>query len=183
MSIATTYMKPFGDRLALWPKSMVYVLSLYAKARLDGRNLTVLPHARSLYELNDKNVVTMPEGLQCDLPFADIVAGSGQIGLPEDPTSVQLKLRLQLEMNDRAKLLMDCLGVVNFDGGLQALVSKDVDDVAGSAFMASRHETDSPTYRWLNRRQLFGVGRTQVLTEKKSRARELELTFDLYASA
>jgi hypothetical protein len=171
---------PWGDRTYLLPKDMGYVLSLYLKAVVNGRYLTVQPHSRGLSHLFDEVVVTTPDGLRCDVPIGDVTGGTGEIGSPDDPSSIALQLRLQLTLNRTEKLLMDCTGVANFYGGRAAL-SLEPDLLAGSAFIATRHETDSPTFRWFNRRQLFGMGRVQGIAG--SRPRELEFSFDLYAGA
>jgi Protein of unknown function (DUF3237) len=180
-AISTDWVKPWGDRTNLWPKSMVYALSLDVKASFEGRYLTFLPGTGSLYHVRDLSAFVTPEGLECDLPAGDVVTGTGRIGTPEDPSSVQLEAKLHLGLNDGANLLMDCLGVVNFVGGMRAFLSPRVEALSATCFLASRHETDSPTFRWLNRRQLFGVGRAEVA--KRSQLRELQFTFDLYASA
>lgn len=180
-AVASGLVGPWGDRTYLLPKEMAYVLSLYMKVEINGRYLTVLGQEGALSHLFGKTVVTMPEGLRCDLPTGQLASGDGEIGTPDDPTSVALQLRLHLTLNGAENLLMDCLGVVNFDGGLPAFRSLPADLLAGTAFIASRHETDSPRFRWFNRRQLFGVGRLRGLAGSKPR--ELELSFDLYASA
>ncbi len=172
---------PWGDRTYLLPKSMVYVLSLYLRAEVNGRFLTVCADDGVLSHLFGDSVVTMPEGLRCDLPVGDLTGGTGEIGASDDPSSVALQLRLQLVLNGTENLLMDCLGVVNFHGGPAAFRSLSTQELSGPAFIASRHETDSPTFRWFNRRQLFGVGRAQGLPS--SEPRRLEFSFDLYAGA
>jgi len=172
---------PWGDRTYLLPKAMGYVLSLYARATVSGSYLTVAPQAEALRHLLGDKEVTMPEGLRCDLPVGDLVGGSGEIGSPIDPTSGALRLQLQIDLNRSEKLLMDCRGVINFEGGMAAFQTLSPGALAGRAFVATRHQTDSPTFRWFNRRQLFGVGRVRGV--KGSKPRELELSFDIYASA
>ena len=107
---------PWGDRTYLLPKAMGYVLSLYARATVSGSYLTVAPQAEALRHLLGDKEVTMPEGLRCDLPVGDLVGGSGEIGSPIDPTSGALRLQLQIDLNRSEKLLMDCRGVINFEG-------------------------------------------------------------------
>ena len=172
---------PWGDRTYLLPKDMVYVLSLYLRAQLNDRYLAVCADDDVLLQVFGDTVVTMPEGLRCDLPVGDLIGGTGEIGTPDNPHSTALQLRLQLVLNGTENLLMDCLGVVNFDGGPGALRWGRAQSLTGSAFLASRHETDSPTFRWFNRRQLFGVGRVRGV--EGSEPRQLELSFDLYAGA
>lgn len=178
---AKQLVQSWGDRTALLPKSMLYVLSLCARVQIGGRYLTVLAGKGALYHVFDDRVVTMPEGLRCDLPTGDLVGGTGELGSADDPASQALKLRLQLALKPNERLLMECLGVINMEGGMSALRSLPAAELAGSAFVATRHETDSSTFRWFNRRQLFGVGRAQGAPG--SRPRELDLSFDLYASA
>ncbi|HVZ88520.1 MAG TPA: hypothetical protein VHG72_16225 [Polyangia bacterium] len=172
---------PWGDRTYLLPKSMAYVLSLYLRAEINGRYLTVRSQDSALWQLFGESVVTMPEGLRCDLPTGDLAGGTGEVGTPDDPTSVALELRLQLQLNQTEKLLLSGLGVVNFDGGLGVFRSSPAELLTGRAFIATRHETDSPTFRWFNRRQLFGFGLVRGVPDSKPR--EIEISFDLYASA
>jgi len=179
---ATDWVQPWGDRTTLWPKRMAYAVSLHTTARFAGRNLTVSAEDGALYHVHDKTVLTTPDGLRCDLPAGDITAGTGRIGTPDDAKSVHLELRLQMRLTDRSNLLINCRGVVGFDGGLNAFFSSNVESLRGSSFIATSHETDSPTFRWLNRRQLFGVGRIEV-SKPSASGGELELGFDLYAAA
>lgn len=171
----------WGDRSYLLPKDMVYVLSLNLRAQINGQYLQVLSAEDGLDHIFGDTVVTMPEGVRCDLPVGKVAGGQGQIGTAEDPTSVALELRLRLLLNGTEMLHVECAGVANFYGGLQAFRSVTPELLAGNAFIATRHETDSATFRWFNRRQLFGIGRMEGI--KGSEPRELQLSFDLYASA
>jgi hypothetical protein len=170
----------WGDRTELLPKEMGYVLSLYLRVQVNDRYLTVVPQKRALHHLFKDTVVTMPEGLRCDLPVGDLASGAGEIGSPDDPSSVALQLRLRAMLHGGENLLLDCVGVVNFAGGLSAFRSSPAKSLVGSAFISTRHETESPTYRWFTRRQLFGIGRVRGVG---SAPKELDFSFDLYASA
>jgi len=182
MSAATSgLIGPWGDRTYFLPKEMVYVLSLYMRAEVNGRYLSVSADDGALSHLFGDTVVTMPEGLRCDLPSGDLAGGTGEIGAPDDPSSTALQLRLQLVLNGTDNLLMECTGVLDLNGGPSALGLLPTAALSGSAFVATRHETDSPTFRWFNRRQLFGVGRVRGLESSESRG--VELSFDLYAGA
>jgi hypothetical protein len=64
--------------------------------------------------------------------------------------------------------------VLGFDGGAAAFHGGLLPRVTGSAFITTRQETASASFRWLNRHQLFGVGRVA------GGGQELELSFDLY---
>jgi hypothetical protein len=172
---------PWGDRTYLLPKEMGYVMSLYARATANGSYLMVAPQDGALRHLFGDREVTMPDGLRCDLPVGDLANGSGEIGSTVNPASAALRLQLQIDLNAAEKLLMDCRGVVNFDGGPEAFRTLRAGALTGRAFLATRHQTDSPTFRWFNRRQLFGIGRVRGV--KGTLPRELEFSFDFYASA
>src|SRR6185295_5400543 len=105
---------PWGDRTALLPKKMGYVLSLDVTAEANGPQLTVRSsRQQALRHLFDEAVITMPEGLRCDIPTGRIERGDGEIGAPEDPSSQDLHLRLRIDLGLAGLLNVECVGVVN----------------------------------------------------------------------
>lgn len=175
---------PWGDRTELLPKRMQYVLSLDFEAECTGPALIIRPRTgEGLRHLFDEVVATTPEGLRCDLPQARILGGVGEIGDPNDPLSSALQTLITLDLDGTSDPLdIQCDGVVIFAGGPPAFRSDPPwSSLSGAAFVATSHETASATYRWLNRRQLYGVG--QVSGSRVSGRGVLSFSFDLYAAA
>jgi hypothetical protein len=178
---------PWGERTALLPKAMVYAFSLDVDAICNGAYMKVGRSTENgLRHLFDQDIVAMPEGIRCDVPAGRIESGDGQLGDPNDPSSCWLQLRIRSLLEDSgATLFFDTKGVVNFEGGPSAFHSKQTRCLAGSAFLSSTQEASTATYRWLERRQLFGVG--TVIGERCAPpaapdAWKLKFSFDLYAA-
>jgi hypothetical protein len=183
----------WGERTSLIHKSMVYAFSLEVRARSRGPYLTVERAAPSrgdahgqygVRHLFEETTVVIPEGLRCDVPTGYVESGTGKIGDTLDPTSCWLELRVRssLEGGD-ARLYFDATGVVNFDGGPTAFRSTRSRKITGQAFMTSCQEASTATYRWLERRQLFGVGRVEGESVSERTAEWLlDFSFDLYAA-
>ncbi len=170
---------PWGDRNVLIPKRLQYVLTMEFVAGVTALHLNVQPRDGAIRHLFEQSVATLPDGTRADLPLGRIEAGDGRMGTETDPTSSALTLRISARLGSAAApVLIACSGVVNFDGGPQGLHLGGPRYRTGTAFVATRHETASATYRWLNRRQLFGTGRAVFDTESD----EMAFTFDLYAS-
>lgn len=175
---------------------MRYAFSLDVTFHAHGTHLTLAnpgngtPQNR-IRHMFDEKVVTMPEQLRCDVPGADLAAGVGDIGDPNDPLSASLRLRLQARLDDPDKALnerevldLNCDGVVIFRGGPLAFRSPASNPVSGSAFLSVSFDTASATYRWLERRQLFGPGSvTTASPGHLGSVRLLRFTFDLYGAA
>lgn len=183
----------WGERASLIHKSMVYAFSLEVRARSNGPYLTVermaprRPHTHEEYgvrHLFEETTVVIPEGLRCDVPTGYVDGGTGKIGDTLDPTSCWLEMRVRssLEGGD-GKLYFDATGVVNFDGGPSAFRNARARKLTGQAFLTSCQEASTATYRWLERRQLFGVGRVEGENQSQRTAEWLlDFTFDLYAA-
>jgi len=183
----------WGERTSLIHKAMVYAFSLDVRARSNGPYLTIERAAPSraddheqygVRHLFEETTVTVPEGLRCDVPTGYIDSGAGKIGDTLDPTSSWLEMRVRstLEGGD-ARLYFDATGVVNFDGGPSAFRSAQAKTITGQAFLTSCQESSTATYRWLERRQLFGVGRVEGKNEGRSAPEwVLDFSFDLYAA-
>lgn len=179
---------PWGERTSLLPKAMVYGLSLDVEATSNGPYLKVDEsspiHVRHMF---DESIVVMPEGLRCDVPRGRIAGGDGEIGAANDPTSCWLGLRVRSTIQGGdAKLYFAMRGVVNFDGGLSTFRSSQARRLTGSVFVASCQEASTGTYRWLERRQLFGVGTVEGERPRDAGAPaagwRLRFSFDLYAA-
>jgi hypothetical protein len=175
---------PWGDRSRLLPKTMSYAFSLDVGFTCRGPYLEVHPSERiSVRHLFEESIVTLPEG-RCDVPSGTVTGGDGEIGDAKDPTSNWLFLRVRTLVGPvPAPLYFECRGVVNFHGGLAALRAGS--SPGGSAFLSSIHEASTGTFRWLERRQLFGVGRIQAASGSwgaASGGRSFQLSFDLYAA-
>ena len=214
---------PWGDRTSLIDKAMVYAFSLEVRALSKGPYLTVenaqpkQPEDTDQYGVRHvfgETIVTMPEGLRCDVPMGYIEGGDGEIGDPNDSASCWLNLRVRSILkeentkrtaalphvdlpairevglknpdgHDTHQLHFAVNGVVNFDGGLSALRSAEGKKLTGQAFLSSCQEASTGTYRWLDRRQLFGVGRVEGQRKKRHVAPDewvLDFSFDLYAA-
>jgi hypothetical protein len=193
---------PWGDRVYLLPKGMVYVFSLDLKAIKTGSSLRLEPDGQSrdgLRHLFDQSIVTSPEGLRCEVPTATVEGGSGEFGDPNDPSSCWIKLKIATKVEDSdATLHFETTGVVNLDGGPAVFRSSTsaasaasaplpaAGSVTGSAFLASVQTTTTGTYRWLERRQIFGVGTvTGKRCNNPSKPADewsLSFSFDFYAA-
>src|ERR1700722_3711885 len=96
---------PFGERTELLPKQMRYALSLEFVATATGLFLDVAATpkdaASALRHLFDETLVTMPEGVRCDVPRCTILSGNGQIGTASDPKSSKLLVELDVELDDQ----------------------------------------------------------------------------------
>ena len=174
---------PWGDRTRLLPKAMTYALSLDIEAETIGPFLKVKSsNEKVLRHLFGDAVLVTPEGLSCDLPTGSVESGDGEIGDPNDPASVGVRLRVRTKIEPvELALHFECLGIVNFDGGPEAFRSKATKRLTGSAFVATYHQASSATYRWMERRQLYGVGR--VSGHRTSGEWLLRFSFDLYAGS
>jgi hypothetical protein len=173
---------PWGDRSQLIPKHMLYAVSLDVETEANGPYLVVRPTSeKALRHLYDETTVTMPEGLRCDVPTAKILNGDGDLASPYDPSSTSLRIGISAQLEDGNVLNIACEGVLSFEGGPLALRSMPPSGLSGSAFIATTHDTLSATYRWLRRRQLFGVGTVEA--RQISGVRLLAFSFDLYAAA
>lgn len=186
----------WGERTRPLHKAMVYAMSLDVRATSKGRYLTVERVAPEralqskdygLRHLFEETTVMLPEGLRCDLPVGSIESGAGEMGSATDPTSSWFELRVRSVLEKAtATLTFDMTGVVNFDGGLATFRSPTSTELSGEAFSTSCHESSTGAYRWLERRQLFGVGR--VSGNRASQAAfvpdewKLHFSFDLYAA-
>lgn len=176
MSVLQLPVPTWGDRISLLPKRMGYVLSLELTATMQGRLLTVQPGESALSHLLGHEVVTMPDGARCDLPTIAITHGAGRLGTVVAPDAPVLSLQLSgTTDNGNSIVRIDATGALDLPAAAVALAPER------PCFVATRAETSSATFRWLNRRQLFGMGRTGWLNSGSGLC--LRLSFDLYAAA
>jgi hypothetical protein len=186
----------WGERTSPLHKAMVYAFSLDVRATSQGPCLTVAraatpspaqPESYGVRHLFHESTVTMPEGVRCDVPTGFIESGSGQLGSLADPAACWFDLRLRSVIDEaKASLTFDAAGVVDFDGGIETFRSDKTKRLSGNAFLASVQESSTGAYRWIERRQLFGVGRVEGsrAPERESPSDEWSLvfSFDLYAA-
>lgn len=189
---------PFGERTELLPKHMRYALSLEFSAMATGLYLivdptpkgAVLPDDSALRHLLDEKIVTVPEGVRCNVPACTILSGNGHIGTASDPHSSKFVAEINTELdeinvelnNKKTPMNLACRGVILFRGGPEALSLPGATEVNGSCFVATNYETVSATYRWLTRRELFGVGTVKATRSPSGEAWQLQFSFDLYAA-
>jgi hypothetical protein len=175
--------KPWGERTELLPKHMRYAASLEFTATSSGLFLAVEKSAENtsaLRHLFGERIITVPEGIRCSVPQrCEIRSGNGRIGTPSAPYSPNLLVEIDAGLDDGTLMNLVCTGVVSFRGGADAL-RRSREKVTGTAFIATNAETVSATYRWLTRRQLFGVG--TIEGERRSQHWALDFSFDLYAA-
>jgi hypothetical protein len=193
MTSTTVSSIPWGDRTRLLPKAMSYALSLEVDVTSVGSQLRLKNgDARPrLWHLFEQRTIATPEGLLCDVPTGMVDVADGEIGDSADPASPWFWLRLTLklgELRDREVvpvpglvLQSECLGVVNFDGGVEAFRSRSNTPLNGSVFGSFYHLASAPAFRWLERRQLYGVGRVRGV--RASGGWLLTFSFDLYSAA
>ena len=192
---------PWGERTRLIDKVMVYAFSLDVRARSKGPYLTVEPEPPragsnaegprveeerfGVRHLFGETTVTTPDGLRCDVPTGNVDSGEGEIGDPNDPLSSWLSLRVRSTLEGGiTQVHFDMTGVVNFDGGLSTFRNPHARKLSGQAFLASGQESSTGTYRWLGRRQIFGVGRVDGARGADQPGDEwlLRFSFDIYAA-
>ena len=169
---------PWGDRTRLLSKTMSYAFSIDLDVTCRGPYLEVNESKSvGVRHLFEESIVTLPEG-RCDVPSGSVTGGDGEIGDAKDPTSNWLSLRVRTMVGQvPAPLYFECRGVVNFDGGLPAFRAGKA--LAGTAFLSSIHQPSTGTFRWLERRQLFGIGQ---IKRAESSTNQFQFAFDLYAA-
>jgi hypothetical protein len=174
---------PWNDRTVLLPKQMLYAVSLHLTAVANGPYLRIVGGEGGISHLLGDAMITTPEGLRCEVPSGHILGGEGEVGSAADPSSSALRLKINAELSPGGPLLLAATGVVSFNGGPGVFRAGPgrASALKGATFISTRHEAASPTYRWLNRRQLFGVGRVE--RDSTSDDLTLRFTFDLYAAA
>jgi hypothetical protein len=191
---------PWGDRTRLLPKATLYVFSLDVVVQGDGPYLSLAGGEQpntGLRHLFSHRVVQVPGGQHCEVPTGTAFAANGEVGEADDPTSNWFNLRVQAGIGElEAKsgvptyattVTFSCTGVLDIAGG-PAAYRRSTGDVSGSAFMTSIQESTTPSYRWLERRQLFGIGLVKSLgpasatTAQVTNQRKLHFSFDLYAA-
>jgi len=162
---------------------MRYVSSLDVSVDATGPYLFFgAAQERAFRHLFRETVVTLPEGLVCELPTLDIRRVTTQIGTAAALYSPDLSIDIASIAGDGKVVNVKCSGVAIFRGGTrQALASKRT-YAAGAAFIASSYETISATYHWLTQRQLFGVGTVVGNRDRSDEPWQLDFTFDLYAA-
>jgi len=207
MTPATVSALPFGERTDLLAKHMRYGLSLEFQGEATGIHLIVTPGpgdatkpgSPGFRHLFDEKLVTMPEGGRVDIPACQILSGRGQLGTAKDPRCASFVVDMNTVLDDGKPMNLTCRGVVTLRGGSSALRSPSATVSSGHAFVATTCETVSATYRWITRRELFGVGAVRgtrslaeadptTLTKKEhevllsGKPWRLHFSFDLYAA-
>jgi hypothetical protein len=202
---------PWGDRTRLLPKATAYAFSLDVLVRRDGPYLSIekpYQFEEGLRHLFGQPMVEMPGGLHCEVPTGRIISANGEVGEARNKESTWFELRLQagigaLEpLGEKGEpnpspvsqyattLSFSCTGVLELAGGPVAY-RLSPGDLSGSAFLASIQESTTGTYRWLERRQLFGIGRVKRWSPKPEAMLPagtapngglLHFSFDLYGA-
>jgi hypothetical protein len=174
-----------AERSYLLPKKLAYLFSLdvdfqlavgerwYIRARPSDESGSSTHHV-----LGASTVVTGDGGTH-ERPETRVLHGDGEIENDVGPAAVSLSGRLTLETRNKALLLIEYTGVLNVPGGVGTFAEGR--RLAGSVFVATRQESAQASFRWLVRRQLFGVGRYQMEAGAKA-DRLLRSTFDLYGA-
>lgn len=182
---------PWGDRTRLLPKASAYAFSLDLRVMSNGPYLSTPEDLRQpeggLRHLFSEPMVEMPGGLRVEVPSGTVDSITGEIGDPAAPDSNWFRLRILVRVGKDQReltptLAFICTGVLEFAGG-PAVFRSEANKLYGSAFMASTHESSISIYRWLERRQLFGIGRVQgTKPEPKGSGWKLHFSFDLYGA-
>jgi hypothetical protein len=201
----------WADRTRLLRKATAYAFSLDVTVKGDGPFWTFerqQPGA-GLRHLFGQPVVEMPGGVHCEVPTGEVFAASGELGDGANPSSNWFKLRVQAGVGEleqvvspsagrvhsrvlkyATSLTFACTGVLDLAGGMSAY-RRPSKELSGTAFMTSTQESTTRTYRWLERRQLFGVGQvhgTSLNPDGGSGAAAstngwiLRFSFDLYGA-
>jgi hypothetical protein len=174
---------PWGDRTRLLSKDMKYVFSLDFRATSEGRRLQIVKDEKSvaLRHVFGHSMVTTADGAPCDVPTGHVNWGDLEVGDALGVSPSWMSLRLSILLTGGPTLTFESAGVISFDAGRDAIFSMDVAKLRGSAFMSSQQQASVAAYRWLERRQLFGVGVFEGREEDT--AKWLEFSFDLYSAA
>jgi hypothetical protein len=191
---------PWGDRTRLLPKATAYAFSIDLSLQSTGPYLTFREQRQpegGLRHLFGQSMVLMPGGVACEVPTGTIFAANGEIGDPGDPSSNWLKLQIQAGIGELGQdgdlgrypttLSFSCTGVLELVGDPGAYRRRS-GQLSGSAFVACIQESSTANYRWLERRQLFGIGRVSGESrnpEGKSgsvNGWNLSFSFDLYGA-
>jgi len=178
----------WGDRSTLLPKRAVYVFSVDVRVESRGHELFKSSEqpSRAIRHLFSDSMVTTPLGARVEVPTGEIRSADGKVGDELDPRSNWFSLRVvgDVGANGAAAYLstvhFDLTGVLDLVGGMGAFHRPKQKTLTGLAFVASSQDPSTAAYRWLERRQLFGIGRVQG--EKNLQGGwELRFTFDMYA--
>jgi len=165
---------PWGDRTRLLPKATAYAFSVDLSVISDGPYLS-MPEAvqkrqpaGGLRHMFAQPIVEMPGGMRCEVPRGTVVSADGEIGDSDARHSNWIRLRIVARLGEIAPespqakyaptLSFMTTGVIELSGGAPAFRLR-TERLHGSIFLASIYESSITTYRWLERRQLFGIGR------------------------
>jgi len=167
---------PWGDRTRLLPKATAYAFSIDLVVLGDGPYLSTPKALQQLQPMGGlrhmfaQPIVEMPGGLRCEVPTGTVVSADGEIGDAGDAHSNWMRLRIVTRLGEippdspQAKyaptLSFATTGVLELSGGAPAYRLR-TQRLHGSLFLASVQESSTTAYRWLERRQLFGIGRVK----------------------
>jgi hypothetical protein len=174
----------WGDRTRLLSKDMAYVFSVDFAARSQGTRLRVEPAGSSgLRHVFGHSVVTTADGTPADVPTGRINWGDLEIGDSLGISPAWANLRLTIDLTAGAVLSLESSGVVNFNGGSGAFFSNQGKRLTGSLFVSSQQHSTVTAYRWLQRRQLFGVGQLDGKREDEAEPWNIAFKLDFYSVA
>jgi len=152
------------------------------------------------YHVLDNDLTKTADGRAHEVPTARVDDAQDWIHLRKSGVA-DLDGRLRLKTDDNVSISVEYTGALRFPGSVSRLFKDDaahktatgdwVPPVVGGAFIASRHDTSHPKYRWLAQTQLLGFGKAyaSLLPEskdestgrKEGQAILLELSYDLYS--
>jgi hypothetical protein len=195
----------WGYRRQLIPKSLAYVYSLdfVALAEAGGRwylrTNDIPTECGESYHVFSETAVPVGLGVRFDVPVGTVQQVYGEVldASSVDPDDLGSSLdtagfsaRVVLA-TDSGLIVATLDGVVNVNGGtsnIQRSVrrraesdpSRPLPRLSGTSVVSLTHEAGRSRYRWMDRCQLFGVGRVQEQTHLDDGLLRLGFSFDVY---
>jgi hypothetical protein len=183
----------WGDRSYLLPKHLAYVWSLditfeQTSSGID-RTFLVPPSEGSngrVYHVLDRTFAEGIDGTQLEVPVPDRDPNSvtGQATIVADPYRAFGSFSGQLGIQTHGRVLqMDFDGVIDLSAAAPGRAVRAA--LHKSAFINTKQECALARYRWVARRQFFGVGRIEPVYIRPDTIGpdKVRLSFDFHVGA
>lgn len=170
----------FCEPWSLRDKQLAYVFSLDVHYRVIVSERSQMGLRLSAIESQERStyhVHPSADGESHEVPHARVVRGDDWMDLRDPGTgAVHGKLILQSTCECDESLRLDYQGIAHLPRGFDRFHDDGrVSQVPGTVCITTRLSCESPKYRWLSERELFGFG--QVFLE----LHRLRFSVDLYA--
>jgi hypothetical protein len=192
----------WGHRRQPIPKGLAYVYSFDFVVILDVGARWYLrtndapdqkDRGESYHVFGDTSVM-VGDGVRRDVPIGTVKDVHAELLDPANTDAGRLEGRVVLD-TDTGPIVAALCGVVNINGGIDYITRAiglraapiaigQLAPIAGSSFVSLTHETAGARYRWMDRCQLFGVGRVEEKTRRDAALEDglirLGFSFDIY---